>query len=729
MEDSQHDSLTRSLEHSEFIARGARQIFGETLPPDLLSPQEYAVYERLYGPPLRETSAEDTELLQPLQEDLDTPGFSETMLLKENEDGDLEEINFTEEPSTRTDKDTVGRAHAQEEDEIEVKARTMLYRDIASASETSRVKEENLTGDSNAQGTEEELGHYKTARHEVEGEYDEDVRDSEEDGGGTRTHPYTAAGRFSTSPTTIFLPRDTFVEPIKSLLADASSRHLIEVAHSTFGGLGLPNSTATPSSKNHLRQQPIALEASQTKMGEMEANVYLGAIMPGAYAAVTSTLVETRKRLGSRWLAELLQKPGGPRILDAGSAGAAVLAWRDVLRAEWERMYPDGTLEHQQVPMGRATVVVGSPELRRRASSLLENTTFIPRLPDYIPARDLPIAQGDEAPPRKQYDVILAPHTLWTLSEDHMRKAQVQNLWSLLDPNGGVLIVIEKGVPRGFELVANAREVLLKNQISSPGSTHIENQLQGTATTRYTEKEEGMIIAPCTNHAQCPMYLMPGQNRARKSYCHFSQRFARPSFLQHLLGARDHNHEDIRFSYVALRRGQDLRRQESIQQDEAATDVAFEGYSGHEEGDGEDAIQGLSEPNDSNAPNMLSLPRVLLPPLKRQGHVILDLCTPAGKFERWIVARSSSKQAYRDARKSRWGDLWALGAKTRVPRIVEAGKGNGGKRPKQVIEVGVGADESEDRIRLKPGKEAQYEKRTKRGRAKRRPRVLTDDDF
>ena len=721
--------MTASQEYLEFIARGARQTFGETLPPDLLSSQEYAVYERLYGPPLHETSAEDTELLKPLQEDLDEPGFPENMLLKENEDGELEEIYFTEEPSTGADKDMASWANPEEEDERELKARMTLYRDIAAARETSRVKEETMIGDSHAQGAEEEFNHYKTANHEVEGEYDEDARDLEEDGGRTRTHPYTAAGKFSTSPATISLPRDTFVEPIKSLLADASSRHLVEVAHATFGGPGFPNSTATPSSKHHLRQQPVALEASQTKMGEMEANVYLGAIMPGVYAAVMSTLVETRKRLGSGWLAGLLRKPGGPRILDFGSAGAAVLAWRDVLRAEWERMHPDGTPEHQQYPVGKATVVVGSAELRRRASSLLENTTFIPRLPDYFPARDLPIAQDGEAPSRKQYDVILAPHTLWTLKEDHMRKAQVQNLWSLLDPNGGVLIVIEKGVPRGFELVANAREVLLKNQISSPGSRHIENELQGTATTRYTEKEEGMIVAPCTNHAQCPMYLMRGQNRARKSYCHFSQRYARPSFLQHLLGAKDRNHEDIRFSYIALRRGQDLRRQEDIQQGEAATDVAFEGYSGHGEGDGEDAAQWPPGVNDSNAPNMLSLPRVLLPPLKRQGHVILDLCTPAGKFERWIVARSSSKQAYRDARKSRWGDLWALGAKTRVPRMVEAGKGHGGKRPKQVIEVGVGADESEDRIRVKPGKEAQYEKRTKRGRAKRRPRVLTEDDF
>lgn len=63
-----------------------------------------------------------------------------------------------------------------------------------------------------------------------------------------------------------------------------------------------------------------------------------------------------------------------------------------------------------------------------------------------------------------------------------------------------------------------------------------------------------------------------------------------------------------------------------------------------------------------------------MPTMKRHGHVIIDLCTPSGKLERWTVPRSFSKQAFRDARKSRWGDLWAMGAKTRVAREVKLGK-------------------------------------------------------
>jgi ribosomal protein RSM22 (predicted rRNA methylase) len=129
------------------------------------------------------------------------------------------------------------------------------------------------------------------------------------------------------------------------------------------------------------------------------------------------------------------------------------------------------------------------------------------------------------------------------------------------------------------------------------------------------------------------------------------------------MGARDRNHEDIKFSYIAVQRGQDLRQQQNIQQNAEVTDAAFEGF------------EHLDEPTSPFHP--LSLPRAVYPPLKRRGHVIFDLCTPAGKIERWTVPRSYSRQAYRDARKSNWGDLWALGAKTRIPRKLNLGEKHG----------------------------------------------------
>jgi hypothetical protein len=53
--------------------------------------------------------------------------------------------------------------------------------------------------------------------------------------------------------------------------------------------------------------------------------------------------------------------------------------------------------------------------------------------------------------------------------------------------------------------------------------------------------------------------------------------------------------------------------------------------------------------------------RLVRPPLKRGGHVILDMCTPQGTFERRIASVAKMAPfpfAYRAARKSRWGGWW-----------------------------------------------------------------------
>ena len=704
----------------EAIVRKARQTFGETLPANFLSPQEFGIYERLYGSPLRETNPEDVSLLQSMEElGKEQEGESTTpMLLRENADGDLEEVEY--EAEVRQSGRDIERSKNPEEDHEAqgvFRARLILHQEMA-ASRAPLIQQ----GDAAAAEGEEisimDEQHFETSSEQLD-EYqaEEDIEDPEddlEDGQTLRAHPLTIAGRFSTWPTTLQLPKEGLVDPISAMLAGLSKKHLSEGAYRTFGGPGLPNSTATPSSKAHLQQQPISLEASQSRMSDMEADVYMAAIWPGAYASVMSTIVETRRRLGSSWLEDLLNKPEGPRILDAGAGGAAVLAWREVLQAEWERIHPERQPEDAHVAFGKSTVITGSPELRRRASHLLGNTTFLPRLPDYHPPRDLPVPLQGESSSRKQYDIVIAPYTLWTLKEDHMRKAQVQNFWSLLNPNGGVLIVIEKGVPRGFELVAGARETLLKNQIASPGSLEKENELQSFSESRYTKKEDGMIIAPCTNHGQCPMYTISGASKGRKDHCHFSQRFIRPPYLQHILGAKECNHEDVRFSYIAIQRGRDLRQIEGIEQGDAATIAAFTGYHKYDDAEPMPANEAQEKEDNFVEPHTLSLPRSIMPPLKRRGHVTLDLCTPSGQLERWTVPKSFGKQAYRDARKAKWGDLWALGAKTRVVRQAKVGSSKNKPKARRVYKVDVGAHESQDTIREVSDKGGQYRERYKR---------------
>jgi ribosomal protein RSM22 (predicted rRNA methylase) len=757
----------------ESVVRQARQTFGHTLPKDFLSTEEYILYERLYGPPLRETKAEDLMYLPDGEEELE-PKNVRNVLLKETSDGEFEEIEFDpelgfsiiedgprtipsgeEQPIPSVDDGLSEITMEMEDHEVpvtngeevdvqaknqrEIRAIARLQKDMDAAM-ARPVEEDEEIDEEFEEEDEEEM------EEEEEEEIDEEEPDVYASSDELRTHPHTMTGRSGTTPSTLFLPREQFIEPITELLERTNKTHLTEAAEKAFGGKGLPYSTSTAPAKKLLPQKHIGLDAAQHKMSDIEADAYLTGVMPGTYASVMSVLVEVRKRLGSEWLRDLISRNEGPRVLDT-SGGAGTVAWREVLKAEWEALKEDGLAKGPYAPWGKSTVLTGPSTLRHRVSRFLDNTTFLPRLPDYIHAANSEeLLYGAPAQGRKAYDLIIAPHMLFPLKEDYRRKNMVQNLWSLLNPKGGVLILLEKGLPRGFEAIAGARDLLLNSHIASPGETAFENEIQSPSSdsSRFREKEEGMIIAPCTNHKGCPMYHIPGLTVGRKDYCHFSQRFIRPPFLQRILGAQSRNHEDVKFSYIAVRRGVDSRNPEL--QNESATDQAFEGYEDH---DLPDSRSETVERNNVKF-NPLSLPRAILPPLKRRGHVTLDLCTPSGTLERWTVPKSFSKVAYRDARKSKWGDLWALGSKTRTPRNPRLGRkaedgergenvkgirdgkmGKGGKKMKKNKFNLVMGKHGFEGVELDPS-QAKYvrpQKRTKGGRIYKPEKPITEDDF
>lgn len=627
------------------VAQAARQRFGDRLPEGALRPDEYTAYERMYGQPLRwteESEMSDAEIaaMQAEEDEVDMPGGLEKM----GQGGEWSDVDGQE---AEEEVKEVGRGWRAEKDDVKLRE------------EIQRAMEQGFAS--------EEVDATEAVREEAE------VDDAEPED-GLRTHPFTLAGRSGTTPSTVTIPRDSLAGPTSVMLSDISNKHLDQTAEKLFGGKGLPYATGSPVSSRSMPQKPIPLTAGQGRMTSTEADVWMAALAPGIYATAMSILVEIRKRMGTAWIESLLLKEGGPRVLDAGGAGAGILAWREIVEAEWSRMHGDAEpVFIPPAPLGKSTVLTGSDALRLRASALLENTTFLPRLPDYIHVQDKNSTQ------RKQFDLIIAPHTLWDIAEEHLRRQHVENLWSLLSPHGGILVLVEKGVPRGFEVVASARQHLLSSLFAP--TTFVADDPR--------RQHAGAIIAPCTTDAKCPMYPVPGISRQRKDYCHFTQRYLRPPYLQRLLGAKARNHEDVRFSYLAVHKGPLLAPPLT---GDAATARAFTGYDLHDPSPTPsasllhpaihaatpDAASLVPPAPQAAPPHPRSLPRLVLPPLKRHGHVILDVCTPAGRLERWTVARSFGRQAYRDARKAAWGDLWALGAKIRIPRSVRLGRGREG---------------------------------------------------
>lgn len=109
----------------------------------------------------------------------------------------------------------------------------------------------------------------------------------------------------------------------------------------------------------------------------------------------------------------------------------------------------------------------------------------------------------------------------------------------------------------------------------------------------------GSTLAPCPHDAPCPL--------PEDDWCHFSVRLPR-SRTHRLAKAAERGFEDEKFAYAVLCR----------------------------------------------APHPSAMARVLRRPDLRPGHVVLDLCTPAGLERRTVSKREGD--AYRRARKLGWGD-------------------------------------------------------------------------
>ncbi|KAH9814408.1 mitochondrial small ribosomal subunit Rsm22-domain-containing protein [Melampsora americana] len=230
--------------------------------------------------------------------------------------------------------------------------------------------------------------------------------------------------------------------------------------------------------------------------------------------------------------------------------------------------------------------------------------------------------------------IAIMSFTLSDLPNEESRRQAILQLWKT---GAKTMIIIDRGTPSGFQLISMARV-----------------------------EASSWILAPCSHDLTCPLI-------GSKHFCHFSQRIQRPKFLKvtkHTLV----DEEDCKFSYVIVRRGS--RDECKFDETKFGLDDQFVEVNDHKVNSNDQVIE-LNQIEDPQVEkiqtNPINWPRIILPPHKKKGHVILDVCSSNGQIERMTIPKSQGKSDYYDARKSHWGDSWPHGSK-KIPLIKEIKK-------------------------------------------------------
>lgn len=131
-------------------------------------------------------------------------------------------------------------------------------------------------------------------------------------------------------------------------------------------------------------------------------------------------------------------------------------------------------------------------------------------------------------------------------------------------------------------------------------------------------------MAPCPHHMECPKASI------NKTWCHFSQIV--PKYPRKVIAKdpRESTTDNEKFCYLILKKGKTPNV--VLEEESKATTLAEKSFF---------------------------WPRVILPAIRKQKHVILDLCNSKGAIERRVIGKSHGEEGgYYWARKIHWGDLW-----------------------------------------------------------------------
>ncbi|KAJ1975426.1 37S ribosomal protein S22 [Dimargaris verticillata] len=358
-----------------------------------------------------------------------------------------------------------------------------------------------------------------------------------------------------------------------------------------------PQSTAPAKVRSEPALKPLVPHV--LTYGADEVNAYLAARLIPHYGAVANVFQELRTRLPDFQPHSVLDFGTGP-----GTAmWAALEAWDT---GTIQRLLGVDISEAMLESVERSWKA--HPSQLAKSNGPLTPTIELQRYFSYHPNK-----------PRHQ--LVISAFTLGELPTDALRESTLKLLW---DQTDDVLVLIDRGTKQGFQTMLRMRDWFIQQaKPSSEAVTPVTASATDTPqTSTVPHQTPWHFVAPCPHERACPL-----QNKME--WCHFSQQIQRPHFMMQAKKCK-RNHEDIKYSYLVVRRG-------------ARPTAKF--------------VTTADPTHKTFLTRAYSWPRLVFPSLKRGGHVTIDSCTPQGSIQRETFVKSDGKQVYKDARKLMWGDL------------------------------------------------------------------------
>ncbi|KAG0250763.1 37S ribosomal protein S22 [Mortierella polycephala] len=357
--------------------------------------------------------------------------------------------------------------------------------------------------------------------------------------------------------------------------------------------------------------------------GHRESIAYVAAMASTTYSAIKNVLEEVHRRVPTLQPKTFLDFGTGP--------GTAIWAANEVWGAP---------LKYTGVDTSMAMLETAEDILDAMSSrgTPIQNVAFKPFM--------------SHGPQAAKHDIVMSAFALSELTTPALRKSTLEHLW---DSTNDILILIDRGTPSGFKVLAEAREQILGLDANRIKAKPKYDAYGVQLPEEPTKREPAYVLAPRkTKHTK-------------------------------------ENFEDAKYTYVILRKGprpistpptSTPTPAKVIETTEATAELntntqALEHDSSHvppaEPRKKKYAKLPPPPPVTYDTPEKMfaasnAWSRIVIQPLKKDGHVVIDTCGASGYLERIIIPKSQGKIPYRDARKAMWGDLFPHQPKNKAVR-------------------------------------------------------------